>query len=299
MKQSYKIAGILGVAVVVLLIAVAAVPMSASEEPANPPMSSAEYLATYWPDVYAQITSENKDILSAIPHVWEYKEIKKNEGSHALDMTYEDPQAKERYALMDAVSDLDITEAVYMQIVWPELYADMSEATREQLARTPNMHHPKETAASQPVVVSGEERDRLAARLGDDLTGENRFALIEELNGTAMTSAAFLEKVWPDVYSMIVLEHKEKLSAISHVWEPVPLDITEGGHGIGLTLNDLQGPERFALQDAVENLDISEAEYMQIVNPELYLDMDNDTRVHLARVPNTHTARYSYTRPST
>ncbi|MCZ0861699.1 hypothetical protein [Methanocorpusculum vombati] len=194
MKQSYKIAGILGVAVVVLLIAVAAVPMSASEEPANPPMSSAEYLATYWPDVYAQITPENKDILSALPHVWEYKEIKETEGGHGLDMTLEDPQAAERYALMDAVSDLAVSEAVYMQIVWPELYADMSEAARESLVHTPNMHRPKEMVTSQPVVVSGEERDRLAARLGEDLTGEVRFALIEELNGTAMTSAEFSGK---------------------------------------------------------------------------------------------------------
>lgn len=286
MKQSYKIAGILGVAVVVLLIAVAAVPMSASEEPANPSMSSAEYLATYWPDVYVQITPENKDMLSALPHVWEYKEIKKTEGGHGLDMTLEDPQAAERYALMDAVSDLAISEAVYMQIVWPELYADMSEAAREQLVHIPNMHRPKETAASQPVVVSGEERDLLAARLGDDLTGKKRFALIEELNGTAMTSAKFLELVWPDVYLMISSDHTEKLSAFSHVWERVPLDVTEGGRGIGLTLNDPQGPERFALQDAVEKLDISEAEYMQIVNPELYLDMSDDTRKSLARMPN-------------
>ncbi len=286
MKQSSKIAGILGVAVVILLIAVAAVPMSASEEPANPPMSSAEYLATYWPDVYAQITSENKDMLSTLPHVWEYKEIKKTEGGHGLDMTLEDPQAKERYALMDAVSDLAISEAVYMQIVWPELYEDMSEATRESLAHTPNMHRPKEIATSQPVVVSVEERDRLASRLGDDLTGKKRFALIEELNGTSMTSAEFLEKVWPDVYVMVTPEHKEKLSAFSHVWELVPLNITEGGHGIGLTLNDPQGPERFALQDAIEKLDISEAEYMQIVNPELYLDMGDSTRENLAHMPN-------------
>ena len=162
MKQSSKIAGIFGSAVVVLLLAAAAVPMSASEEPANPPMSSAEYLATYWPDVYVQITPENKDMLSALPHVWEYKEIKKTEGGHGLAMTLEDPQAAERYTLMDAVSDLAVSEAVHMQIVWPELYADMSEATRENLAHTPNMHRPKDTATSQPVGVSGEERDRLA-----------------------------------------------------------------------------------------------------------------------------------------
>lgn len=286
MKQSSKIAGIFGVAVAVLLIAAAAVPMSASEAPANPPMSSAEYLAVYWPDVYAQITPENKDMLSALPHVWEYKEIKKTEGGHGLSMTLEDPQAAERYALMDAVSDLDISEAVYMQNVWPELYADMSEATRENLAHTPNMHRQKEMAASRPVGVSEEERDLLAARLGDDLTGKKRLALIEELNGTAMTSAKFLEMIWPDVYSMISSEYKEKLSAISHVWEGVPLDVTEGGRGIGLTLHDPQGPERFALQDAVEKLNISEAEYMQIVNPELYLDMGDDTRKSIARMPN-------------
>jgi hypothetical protein len=87
MKESSKIAGILGAAVVVLLLAAAAVPMSALEAPAHSPMSSAEYLAAYWPDVYAQITPENKDMLSALPHVGEYKAIKKTEGGHGLDMT--------------------------------------------------------------------------------------------------------------------------------------------------------------------------------------------------------------------
>ncbi|MCZ0861698.1 hypothetical protein [Methanocorpusculum vombati] len=85
---------------------------------------------------------------------------------------------------------------------------------------------------------------------------------------------------------MVSSEHKEMLAKFSHVWERVPLDGTEGGQGIGLTLDDPQGPERFALQDAVEKLDISEAEYMQIVNPELYLDMGDDTRKSLARMPN-------------
>lgn len=108
MKQSYKIAGILGVAVVVLLLAVAAVPMSASEEPANSPMSLAGYLSTYWSDVYAQITSGNKGLLFSTPHVWEYKEIMKTEGVHGLDMTLEDPQAAERYALMDVVILLSV-----------------------------------------------------------------------------------------------------------------------------------------------------------------------------------------------
>ena len=85
-------------------------------------------------------------------------------------MTYEDTQAKELYAQMDAVSDLNISKAIYMQIVCPELYADMSEDTSEQFSHTPNMHHPKLVATSQPVVVSGDERDRLVSRLGDDLT---------------------------------------------------------------------------------------------------------------------------------
>lgn len=90
------------------------------------------------------------------------------------------------------------------------------------------MHRQKEMAASRPVGVSEEKRDLLAARLGDDLTGKKRLALIEELNGTAMTSAKFLEMIWPDVYSMISSEYKEKLSAISHVRERMPLDVTEG-----------------------------------------------------------------------
>ena len=71
MKSSYKLVIFLGVFVVVLLIAVAAVPMGASEEPVNPSMSSSEYLAMYWPEVYVQLSSEDKNVLSAIPHVWE------------------------------------------------------------------------------------------------------------------------------------------------------------------------------------------------------------------------------------
>ena len=47
--------------------------------------------------------------------------------------------------------------------------------------------------------------------------------------------------------------------------------------------DDLTGKKRFAL---IEELNISEAEYMQIVNPELYLDMGDDTRKSLARMQN-------------
>ena len=288
MKSSYKLVIFLGVFVVVLLIAVAAVPMGVSEKPVNPSMSSAEYLAMYWPEVYVQLSSEDKNVLSAIPHVWEYKEIKKTDGGSGLGMTFADPQAVERYALMDVVSDINISEAEYMQIVWPELYLEMSESVREQLDNMPNMHHLEDTVPSQPIVISESERDRFAARLGDDLTGEKRFAVIEELNGSTMTSAEFLEMIWPDVYEMVSPKSKEELSTIYHVWEPMPLNITEGRRGGGLTLNDPQGPERFALQEAIGMLNISEAEYMQIVSPELYLDMDDSTRVHLAHIPNMH-----------
>lgn len=152
MKSSYKLVIFLGVFVVVLLIAVAAVPMGASEEPVNPSMSSAEYLAMYWPEVYVQISSEDKNVLSAIPHVWEYKEIKKTDGGSGLGMTFADPQAVERYALMDVVSDLNISEAEYMQIVWPELWTDMSTATKTHLATLPNMH----STAMKGIMVGGD-----------------------------------------------------------------------------------------------------------------------------------------------
>ncbi len=285
MKTSYKIAGLVCAAVVILLIA-AVVPMSASQESGSPPMSSAEYLETVWPDVYSMISSEHKEVLSGIPHVWEYKEITTTAGGHGIDMTLEDREAAERYAIMDAIADLDITEAVYMQLVWPELYLDMDESTRQQLASLPSAPRQVKNSPSQQVQLSDAEREMLASRLGDDLTGKKRFALIEELNGTTMTSAAFLERVWPDVYPMISPEDQKNLAGFSHVWELVDLDVTDGGRGIGLTLNDPQGPERFAILGAVEKLDISEAEFMQIVWPELYLDMDDSTRENLAHMPN-------------
>ena len=215
MKTSYKIAGLVCAAVVILLIA-ATVPMSASQEQGSPPMSSTEYLGT----------------------------------------------------------------------AWPELYPDMDESTRQQLEFLLSDHRQAEVSPSQQVQLSEAERETLATRLGDDLTGKKRFALIEELNGTKMTSAAFLERVWPDVYSMISPEDQKNLTGFSHVWELVDLDVTDGGRGIGLTLNDPQGPERFAILGAVEKLDISEAEFMQIVWPELYLDMDDSTRENLAHLPN-------------
>ena len=96
MKSSYKLVIFLGVFVVVLLIAVAAVPMGVSEKPVNPSMSSAEYLAMYWPEVSVQISSEDKNVLSAIPHVWAYKEITKTAGGSGLGMTFTDPHAAER-----------------------------------------------------------------------------------------------------------------------------------------------------------------------------------------------------------
>ena len=116
MKSSYKLVIFLGVFVVVLLIAVAAVPMGASEEPVNPSMSSAEYLAMYWPEVYVQLSSEDKNVLSAIPHVWEYKEIKKTDGGSGLGMTFADPQAVERYALMDV--KLSICRSCGLNCIW-------------------------------------------------------------------------------------------------------------------------------------------------------------------------------------
>ena len=66
-------------------------------------------------------------------------------------MTFADTQAVERYALMDVVSDLNISEAEYMQIVWPELWTDMSTATKTHLATLPTMH----STAMKGIMVGG------------------------------------------------------------------------------------------------------------------------------------------------
>ena len=115
---------------------------------------------------------------------------------------------------------------------------------------------------------------------------QERTVLIEQIHGTDLMADQYLQTVWPEIYQKISSVDKAKLASINKVWELKDLNTTPGGTGIFLTLNDPQAAERFALMDAVENLDISEAEYMQIVWPELYADLDDNIRSQLAVTPN-------------
>ena len=119
-------------------------------------------------------------------------------------------------------------------------------------------------------------------------------------NGTDLSSAEYMEIVWPQVYEKISAESREVLSNLSHVWELIPLQHGES-IGLGFTINDSWGPERLALSDAIERLDITEGEYQAIVHPELYLTMSDDLRkmlsssLRLTRDPSVHTRETSIT----
>lgn len=99
---------------------------------------------------------------------------------------------------------------------------------------------------------------------------QESFTRMEQYNGTALTSAEYLEKVWPQVYAKVSEVNRRNLENFSHVWELKPLH--ENGTGLGFGLTDAWGPERFALMDAVEGLAITEGEYQAITQTELYLD---------------------------
>ncbi len=116
------------------------------------------------------------------------------------------------------------------------------------------------------------------------LQDQARSVLIDQLNGTKMTSAEYIQTVWPEVYQKISVADKEKLASIQQVWKMESGTVVDGKT---VALSSFR-PERLAVMDAVKNLDITEAEYMQIVWPELYEDMSGETRVHLANTPNIH-----------
>lgn len=105
---------------------------------------------------------------------------------------------------------------------------------------------------------------------------------MEQYTGTEMTTAEYLESVWPQVYAKVSSEHKEKLANFTHIWEFNDLDRTDHGTGFGLTINEAIGRERFALMDAIEKLEITEGEYQAITQPELYLDISEETRKMLS-----------------
>ena len=117
---------------------------------------------------------------------------------------------------------------------------------------------------------------------------QESFTLLEQYNGTAMTTAEYLEKVWPQVYAKISPEQRDMLANFTHIWELKELDRAKGGPthgtGYGFSINEAVGRERFALMDAIESLDITEGEYQAIVQTEMYLDFPEDLRKHFSSV---------------
>ena len=107
---------------------------------------------------------------------------------------------------------------------------------------------------------------------------QKSLVLMDQYNGTEMTSDEYLEVVWPQVYTKISPEDREILTGFTHIWELQELDRTGQGTGFGLTINEAIGRERFALMDAIEELEITEGEYQGITQPELFLDLSEETR---------------------
>ncbi len=113
---------------------------------------------------------------------------------------------------------------------------------------------------------------------------QESFTVLEQYNGTTMTTAEYLEKVWPQVYAKISPEQKDLLANFTHIWELKELDRTGGGTGYGFSINEAVGRERFALMNAIETLDITEGEYQAIAQTEMYLDFPEDLRKHFSSV---------------
>lgn len=111
---------------------------------------------------------------------------------------------------------------------------------------------------------------------------QESFDLMEQYNGTEMTTAVYLETVWPQVYAKVSPENRKILAAFTHVWELKPLH--ENGIGLGFGITDKWGPERFALMDAVRDLAITEGEYQAITQTELYLDAPESGRKMLSEM---------------
>ncbi|WP_338093513.1 hypothetical protein [Methanorbis furvi] len=118
------------------------------------------------------------------------------------------------------------------------------------------------------------------------LQDQARAALIDQISGTEMTSGQYIQTVWPEVYQKISPADKAKLATVDQVWEMESGTVIDGKT---MALTSFR-PERLAVMDAVENLEITEAEYMQIVWPELWADMSAETKAHLANLPNMHSA---------
>ena len=48
---------------------------------------------------------------------------------------------------------------------------------------------------------------------------QKSLVLMDQYNGTEMTSAEYLEVVWPQVYTKISPEDREILTGFTHIWE--------------------------------------------------------------------------------
>ena len=118
----------------------------------------------------------------------------------------------------------------------------------------------------------------------DPLQDQVRVSLIDQIRGTEITSAQYIQTIWPEVYQKISFEDKEKLTTIDHIWEMESGTVVDGKT---VALTSFR-PERLIVMDAIENLEITEAEYIQIVWPELWTDMSTATKTHLATLPNMH-----------
>ncbi len=127
---------------------------------------------------------------------------------------------------------------------------------------------------------------------------QDSFALIEQLNGTGMTSAEFMKTVWPEVYAKISPEYQKKLAEIPHAWELTNGDTSRGGL---LLTSSMDSPEkkqeRLLLIDALSDLDITGLEYTAITEPEFYQRMPEVGRLSIAaevrpnKVPPEHSIR--------
>ncbi|MCZ0861693.1 MAG: hypothetical protein O0W99_02320 [Methanocorpusculum sp.] len=109
------------------------------------PITTEQYLAIVWPEIYKKMDSTDKTKLSTIYKVWNMTEGERTAESLLITSTHDGPiRAAERNVLIDVLDGLDITYGEFMQIVWPELYATMPDDMRQSMMTTPR---PKSASA--------------------------------------------------------------------------------------------------------------------------------------------------------
>ena len=112
---------------------------------------------------------------------------------------------------------------------------------------------------------------------------QNTFVLIDQLNGSKMTSAEFMKTVWPHIYEKISPEYQKKLSDITHSWELTKGDTSHGGL---LLTSSMDSPEkkqeRLLLIDALWGVEMTGLEHMAIIQTEFYHAMTDEDRLSIA-----------------